>query len=76
MKLVCGEWCCWCWSLLILCSVESSEVDLSEFEDAEDGTNVPSDNDAGQPAEADAAPQQEGAGGFQILKTWDGCLLY
>ncbi|KAG2615621.1 hypothetical protein PVAP13_3NG047900 [Panicum virgatum] len=42
-------------------SVESSEVDLSEFEDAEDGTNVPSDNDAGQPAEADAAPQQEGA---------------
>jgi DNA replication licensing factor MCM6 len=53
---------------LILCSVESSEVDLSEFQDAEDGTNVPSDNDAGQPAKADAAPQQEGAGGFQILK--------
>ncbi|KAK8456847.1 hypothetical protein SEVIR_3G084700v4 [Setaria viridis] len=42
-------------------SVESSEVDLSDFQDAEDGTNVPSDNGAGQPAEADAAPQQQGA---------------
>ncbi|RLN30454.1 minichromosome maintenance protein [Panicum miliaceum] len=42
-------------------SVESSEVDLSDFQDAEDGTNVPPDNDAGQPAEADAAPQQQGA---------------
>lgn len=50
---------------MILCSVESSEVDLSDFQDAEDGTNVPSDNDAGQPAEADAAPQQQGAGRFQ-----------
>ncbi|GJM94939.1 hypothetical protein PR202_ga11626 [Eleusine coracana subsp. coracana] len=27
--------------------VESSEVDLSDFQDADDGTNVPSDNDAG-----------------------------
>lgn len=53
---------------MILCSVESSEVDLSDFQEAEDGTNVPSDNDAGQPADADAAPQQPGAGGFQMLK--------
>jgi DNA replication licensing factor MCM6 len=53
---------------LILCSVESSEVDLSDFQDAEDGTNVPSENDAGQPAE-DAAPQQQGAGGFPSVKT-------
>ncbi|AQK93982.1 Minichromosome maintenance protein [Zea mays] len=42
-------------------SVESSEVDLSDFQDAEDGTNVPSESDAGQPAEEDAAPQQQGA---------------
>ena len=54
---------------LILCSVESSEVDLSDFQDAEDGTNVPSENDAGQPAEEDAAPQQQGAGGFPSVKT-------
>lgn len=54
---------------MILRSVESSEVDLSDFQDAEDGTNVPSDNDAGQPAEADAAPQQQGAGGFPNVKT-------
>ena len=54
---------------LILCSVESSEVDLSDFQDAEDGTNVPSESDAGQPAEEDAAPQQQGAGGFPIVQT-------
>ena len=52
-----------------MCSVESSEVDLSDFQDAEDGTNVPSENDAGQPAEEDAAPQQQGAGGFPSVKT-------
>jgi DNA replication licensing factor MCM6 len=54
---------------LILCSVESSEVDLSDFQDAEDGTNVPSENDAGQPAKEDPAPQQQGAGGFPSVKT-------
>lgn len=64
------------WNLLILRSVESSEVDLSDFQDAEDGTNAPSDNDAGQQAEADAAAQQQGAGGFPNVKTYDGFILY
>ncbi|KAK3140428.1 hypothetical protein QOZ80_5AG0400870 [Eleusine coracana subsp. coracana] len=34
-------------------SVESSEVDLSDFQDADDGTNVPSDNDAENDQAAD-----------------------
>lgn len=40
-------------------SVESSEIDLSDFQDA-DGTNVP-DNDDEQPGDTDAAPPQAGA---------------
>ncbi|XP_062179254.1 DNA replication licensing factor MCM6 [Phragmites australis] len=48
-------------------SVESSEVDLSDFQDAED--SVPPGNDAGQPAEADAAPQQQSAENDQAADT-------
>lgn len=40
-------------------SVESSEIDLSDFQDA-DGTNMP-DNDDEQPGDTDAAPPQAGA---------------
>lgn len=47
--------------------MESSEVDLSDFQDADDGTNVPADNDAGQPTEMDAAPQQDGPGRFPLI---------
>ncbi|KAG8067561.1 hypothetical protein GUJ93_ZPchr0005g15905 [Zizania palustris] len=50
-------------------SVESYEVDLSDFQDADDGTNVPGDNDADQPTEADAAPQQEGPENDQAADT-------
>lgn len=50
-------------------SVESSEVDLSDFQDADDGTNVPADNDAGQPTEMDAAPQQDGPENEQAADT-------
>jgi DNA replication licensing factor MCM6 len=56
--------------------VESSEVDLSDFQDADDGINVPSDNDAGQPAEANDAPQQQCAGGFPLLLKHDCPLFY
>jgi hypothetical protein len=54
--------------------VESNEIDLSDFQDVDDGINVPSDNDAGQPAEANDAPQQQGAGGFPLLLK-HGCPL-
>uniref|UniRef100_A0A0E0HBC5 DNA replication licensing factor MCM6 n=1 Tax=Oryza nivara TaxID=4536 RepID=A0A0E0HBC5_ORYNI len=53
----------------VIMHVESSEVDLSDFQDADDGTNVPADNDAGQPTEMDAAPQQDGPENEQAADT-------
>jgi DNA replication licensing factor MCM6 len=55
--------------------VESNEIDLSDFQDVDDGINVPLDNDAGQPAEANDAPQQQGEGGFPLLLK-HGCPLF
>lgn len=51
-------------NLINFCSVESSQVDLSDFQDA------PLDNDDEQPVQGDATPQ-DGPGGFLTVSKMD-----
>ena len=46
--------------------MESSEIDLSDFQDADDGTNVPADN-VEPPEVPDLASPLQGQGGFFIM---------
>jgi hypothetical protein len=47
--------------------VESSEIDLSDFQEDLDSTNIPADTDPGQPGESGPVPTPVDAGGGFII---------